>query len=160
KLDRPVLEKRIPKDGPLGDLQEWYRHKLRGLASESETETAAPTSSGPRRDILSLTGDIDPMDRKLGDLMLSLDLIDEGTLNSLLVEWRRQRRSLRQVLLASGAVTLFQMALIETGNLDALMLGPVRVIDRLRATPRETVYRVFDPRRGSDSVLRLVAEAE
>ena len=31
------------------------------------------------------------------------------------------------------------------GNLDALVLDRFRVIDRLRATPRETVYRVFDP---------------
>ena len=52
------------------------------------------------------------------------------------------------------------MALIEAGNLDGLMLGPVRVIDRIRVTPRETLYRVFDPRRGSEAVLRDLAEAE
>ena len=52
------------------------------------------------------------------------------------------------------------MALIEAGNLDALMLGPVRVVDRLRVTPHEAVYRVFDPRRGHEAVLRHLAEVE
>ena len=50
--------------------------------------------------------------------------------------------------------------LIEAGNLDGLVLGPVRVVDRLRTTPRETVYRVFDPRRGQETLLRHLAEAE
>jgi hypothetical protein len=52
------------------------------------------------------------------------------------------------------------MALIEAGNLDGLVLGPVRVVDRVRVSPHETVYRVFDPRRGSEAVLRHLAEAE
>ena len=72
----------------------------------------------------------------------------------------RDLRTLRQVLLASGAVTLYQMALIEAGNVDGLVLGPVRVVDRLRVSPHETVYRVFDPRRGAEAVLRHLAEAE
>src|SRR5262249_49916113 len=57
-------------------------------------------------------------------------------------------------------LTLYQLALIEAGNLDALVLGPTRVVDRLRATPRETVYRVFDPRAGREMVLRHLAEGE
>src|SRR5207248_7728538 len=48
--------------------------------------------------------------------------------------------------------------------LDALVLGPTRVVDRLQATPRETVYRVFDPRRAAEgqvaALLRHLAEAE
>src|SRR5581483_2047087 len=88
------------------------------------------------------------------------ELMDAETLTALLVEARRQRRSLRQVLLASGYLTLYQLALIEAGNLDALILGPTRVVDRLRVTPRETVYRVFDPRRGREALLRHLAEAE
>jgi hypothetical protein len=63
------------------------------------------------------------------------------------------------VLRASGVITLYQLALIEAGNVAGLMLGPVRVIDRLRATPLEAVYRVFDPRRGTEAVLRHLAEA-
>src|SRR5439155_14669964 len=97
-------------------------------------------------DILSLTEPVDAGDRKLGETLTQLQLIDEDALKALLVEARRQRRSLRQVLLASGVVTLYQLALIEAGNVAGLVLGPVRVVDRLRATPREAVYRVFDPR--------------
>jgi hypothetical protein len=52
------------------------------------------------------------------------------------------------------------MALIEAGNLDGLVLGPVRVIDRLQATPREAMYRVFDPRQGHELLLRHLAESE
>jgi hypothetical protein len=64
------------------------------------------------------------------------------------------------VLLASGHVTLYQLALIEAGNVDALVLGPVRLIDRLRVTPHEAVYRVFDPRppRTGYAVLRHLSE--
>ncbi len=145
-------------------MREWYRKKLRELAGIPEEArvseaTAAPAADG-NRDILSLTGDVEPADRQLGELLRSLGLVEADTLTALWVEARRQRRSLRQVLLASGAVTLYQLALIEAGNLDGLMLGPVRVVDRLRATPREQVYRVFDPRRGEDAVLRWLAEAE
>jgi hypothetical protein len=160
--ERQVAVKRSEMDRHLGDMREWYRRKLRELAGVDDAPPAdAPAAeSGSRRDILSLTGDVDPIDRKLGDLMRSLELIEADSLTALLVEARRQRRSLRQVLLASGAVTLYQMALIEAGNLDALMLGPVRVVDRLRVTPRETLYRVFDPRLGQEAVLRLLAEAD
>jgi hypothetical protein len=70
------------------------------------------------------------------------------------------------VLLASGQLTFYQLSLIEAGNLDALVLGPVRVVDRLpQVTPRETLYRVFDPRRASEAgggtlLLRHLAEDE
>jgi hypothetical protein len=117
---------------------------------------------------LSLTDELDPGDRQLGDLLRSLELVDADTLTTLLLECRRQRRSLRQVLLSARGgtplLTLYQLALIESGNLDALVLGPTRVIDRLQATPREAVYRVFDPRRAAEGqgtlLLRHLAEAE
>jgi serine/threonine protein kinase len=67
---------------------------------------------------------------------------------------------LRQLLLAGNYLTLYQMALIEAGNLDGLVLGSVRVIDRLQAGPREAVFRVFDPRRNGEALLRWLAEAE
>jgi serine/threonine protein kinase len=51
------------------------------------------------------------------------------------------------------------MALIEAGNLDGLALGPLRVIDRLRATAREVVYRVFDPRSNQEALLRHLSES-
>jgi hypothetical protein len=156
-------------------MREWYCRKLRELAGIGDGGRAPAPVAPPRgdatcaeprtpltgpRDIVALTGDVEPADRKLGELLRSLGLVEADTLAALLVEARRQRRSLRQVLLASGSVTLYQMALIEAGNLDALVLGPVRVVDRLRATPHETVYRVYDPRRGQEAVLRVLGEAE
>jgi hypothetical protein len=114
----------------------------------------------PAGSILALTEETAPGDQKLGDLLRSLGLVDADTLTALLVEARRQRRSLRQLLLAGGYLTLYQMALIEAGNLDGLVLGPFRLIDRLRATPREVVYRVFDPRSGQEAVLRHLGESE
>src|SRR5260370_24857098 len=95
--------------------------------------------------------EIDEGDQKLGELLQSYELVEGETLSQLLVEARKQCRSLRQMLLASGSVTLYQMAMIEAGNFDTLVLGPVRVLDRLRVTAQETVYRVFDPRRAGES---------
>lgn len=164
--EREVQEQRQEVAAHLNDMREWYRRKLRELAGvmpsaepdpEATTESSTPL---PGRDILSLTGPVDSGDRQLGELLRSLGLVEAETLTTLLAESRRQRRSLRQVLLASGVITLYQLALIETGNLDALMLGPVRVVDRLQVTPREVVYRVFDPRRGSEAILRHLTEAE
>src|SRR5438128_8604021 len=133
---------------------------IRDEAEEHAGHSDSANGQGPGRDILSLTGAVDPPDQKLGDLLQSLGLVDADTLTALLVEARRQRRSLRQLLLAGGYLTLYQMALIEAGNLDALVLGPLRVIDRLRATPTETVYRVFDPRRNQEALLRHLGEDE
>jgi chromosome segregation ATPase len=161
----------------LGDMREWYRKKMRELAGIDSAANDAddepdvvpmPVAAqsfplrgeGGERGILALTGDADPADRQLGGLLRSLELIDADTLAALLLEARRQRRSLRQLLLAGNYLTLYQMALIEAGNLDGLVLGPVRVIDRLKATPREAVYRVFDPRRNHEALLRHLSEAE
>ncbi len=107
-----------------------------------------------------MNGEAEPADRRLGDLLRSLELVDADTLTALLQEARRQRRSLRQLLLAGNYLTLYQMALIEAGNLDGLVLGPVRVIDRLQSGPREAVYRVFDPRGNGEALLRCLAESE
>src|SRR5205823_9297687 len=131
-----------------------------GLEDPRAGDEADPSTPHHSADILALTDELEPGDRKLGELMRSLDLVDADTLTALLVEARQQRRSLRQALLAGGYLTLYQMALIEAGNLDGLVLGPVRVIDRLRTTPREAIYRVFDPRRGQEAVLRHLAESE
>jgi hypothetical protein len=100
------------------------------------------------------------MDRQLGELLSTLGLVEADTLQALWAEARRQRRSLRQLLLAAGHLTLYQMALIEAGSLDALVLGPVSVIDRLPSTPREAAYRVYDPRRNCEALLRHLAESE
>jgi chromosome segregation ATPase len=170
--ERAVSERREEMDRHLADMQEWYRRKLRELTERYFADTAIDANEraygGASQNILALTSEVDPGDRHLGELLRSLNLVETETLTALLVEARKQRQSLRQVLLASGCVTLYQMALIEAGNLDGLMLGPVRVMDRLRVTARETVYRVLDPRRVSEqaggaegySVLRHLADSE
>ena len=181
--EREVTERRDEMSRHLAEMREWYRRKLRELTERfydaprppgQPAESRPENGATPEREtpapagILALTGDVDAGDRQLGELLRSLELVDADTLAALLVEARKQRQSLRQVLLASGYVTLYQMALIEAGNLDGLVLGPVRVMDRLRLGARETVYRVFDPRRGPEApgggegyaLLRHLAEAE
>jgi chromosome segregation ATPase len=181
---REVAERRHEIDVQLVDMRDWYRKKLRDLAgipltpaplaSASLTEDAPealPLEAGPAADdessliptarsILSITTPVDAGDRQLGEVLRAAQLIDADTLTALLAEARRQRRSLRQVLLSSGAITLYQLALIEAGNTQGLMLGHVRVIDRLRQSAHEIVYRVFDPRRGTEAVLRHLAEID
>jgi hypothetical protein len=125
-------------------------------ASAGEEPGIVPTA----RSILSFIGAVDQGDQQLGQVLRAAQLIDADTLSALLAEARRQRRSLRQVLLSSGVITLYQLALIEAGNVQGLMLGAVRVIDRLRVTAHETVYRVFDPPRGAEAVLRHLAESD
>jgi hypothetical protein len=125
-----------------------------GTSSEEEKDRDAG------RAVLTLTDEIDPADRQLGELLSTLGLVDGDTLQALWAEARRQRRSLRQLLLAAGHLTLYQMALIEAGSLGSLVLGPVIILDRLPSTPRETAYRVHDPRRKREALLRHLAESE
>jgi hypothetical protein len=156
RQERAAAERRTEVERHLSDMREWYRKKLRELSGVD-----APAEAGAEGgDVLTLAGEAGPGDRRLGDLLLSLGLVDADTLAALLLEARRRRRPLRQALLAGNYLTLYQMALIEAGNLDGLVLGPVRVVDRLQAGPRETVYRVFDPRADREALLRWLAEAE
>ncbi len=180
-----VAERREEMDRHLVDMRQWYRQKLRELAgiplvpdltkadveptilpvpistaSEASTDDGEPGIVPTGRSILSISGALDQGDQKLGQVLRSSQLVDNDTLTALLAEARRQRRSLRQVLLASGVITLYQLALIEAGNVDGLMLGQLRIIDRLRSSAHETVYRVFDPRRGVEAVLRHLAESD
>ena len=160
KQERSHVEaRRSEVEHHLGDMREWYRRKLRELAA-AKADLAAEPENPAFADARP-----EPHDQQLGDLLKSLDLVDADTLQMLWAEARRQRRTLRQVLLASGTITLYQLALIEAGNLDGLALGRFRTIDRLRATPRETAYRVFDPERAAEPsrglvVLRLLSDAE
>jgi chromosome segregation ATPase len=188
---REVAEKRTEMERHLNDMRDWYRKKLRELvASRGQGSNVRGQGSGVRgqedepaiiklpdtehssadgqrttddgqRTILSIRDDLEPADRKLGDLLRSLELVDAETISALWIEARRQRRPLRQVLLAGGYLTLYQLALIETGNLSGLVLGRFRVIDKLPSTPREAIYRVFDPQgeRGN-CVLRHLGEME
>src|SRR5262249_48231048 len=160
--ERLVAERRDTVERHLNDMREWYRRKLRELAGVAPVHPGVDTPGSPgavpARAILPLNEEGEPGDEQLGGLLRSLELVDAETLTALLGAARRRRRSLRQLLLAGGYLTLYQMALIEAGDLDALVLGPVRVIDRLRATAHETVYRVFDPRRGQEALLRHLGE--
>ena len=182
--ERAVADRRLEIDQHLVDMRDWYRRKLRELAgiplmpdTVGETPTILPlpahaearevtTEDGEaaiiptERRILPLGAGADQGDHKLGQVLSDLQLIDGDALTVLLTEARQQRRPLRQSLLASGVVTLYQLALIEAGNVDGLMLGPVRVIDRLRHNAHETVYRIFDPRRGTEAILRHLSEAD
>ena len=161
-----VVERRTEMERHLADMREWYRKKLKELTRTSGDAARSRSEDQPILKLHDTTAEeLDPGDRQLGELMRSLELVDAETLASLWSEASRQRRSLRQVLLSSGAITLYQLALIEAGNVDGLMLGHYRVIDRLRATPRETLYRVLDPARidarsNGIFLLRHLAETE
>ena len=144
-----VAEQRGEVERHLADLRAWYRRKLRELATE---RIAHAHDSTDNPDVLPLhprptAEELDPGDKQLGELLESLELVDPDTLNTLWAEARRQHRSLRQTLLSSGTVTVYQLALIEADNLDGLILDRLRVIDRLRVTAHETMYRVSDPAR-------------
>jgi hypothetical protein len=153
-----VSERRAEVERQLSEMREWYRRKLRDLA---KSRTAVePVSSLPFR-----AEELDPGDRQLGELLLRLELVDSESLATLWQQAQNQRRTLRHVLLVSGVVTLYQLALIESGNLDGLMLGRFRVIDRVSHSPAENIYRVYDPTRSTEPnrgiyLLRWLAEAE
>src|SRR5262249_49733952 len=140
--ERLVAERRQEIERHLEEMRQWYRRKLRDLslvrcppaAVDGNSEAAASEDHSASRDILALTQEVEPADRKLGELLLSLHLVDAETLDALFIEAERQHRSLRQALLAGGYLTLYQMALIETGNVAGLVLGPLRIIDRVRVT--------------------------
>jgi len=176
---RPNL---APTPRASSDVRDWYRKKMReasGIDHANPVRPRTPTTSAKsaktsnvedsegdapiipiRRDILSLTDPADPSDRQLAELLRKLDLVEADVLQELLAESRRQRRPLRQVLLSGGTFTAYQLALIEAGNIDSLLLGPLRIIDRLRVSAQESVYHVFDPRRNQEAILRHLAEEQ
>ncbi|HEY2910383.1 MAG TPA: hypothetical protein VGI99_09055, partial [Gemmataceae bacterium] len=156
-----VVQKRTEMERHLADMREWYRKKLKELTvTRSADPITQPRLVAFEENTLPIAEELDPGDRQLGELLRSLELVDAETLAGLWAEAARQRRSLRQVLLSSGAITLYQLALIEAGNVDGLMLGRFRIIDRLRASPRESLYRVLDPRSNGVFLLRHLADAE
>jgi hypothetical protein len=86
-----------------------------------------------------------------------MELVDPETLSALLDEARRRKCSLREALVEGEYLTLYQMDLIETEKLEALVLGPLRIIDRVRVGTWETIYRVYDPRRSAEALLRQLS---
>ena len=160
-----VAERRTEVERHLSDMREWYRRKLKELAYNRTAANDDGVTVLPIATKFASIDEVDPGDKQLGEMLQSLELIDAESLNTLWSEARRQRRTLRNVLLSSGTITIYQLALMEAGKLDALVLGRLRVIDRLRVTPREVVYRVLDPNLAGTptkgvAILRHLAEAE
>lgn len=164
-----VAEQRNELDRHVGDLRDWYRRKMRELAGgAAEAEVVEATAAlvegeetplvPTERDILSITGPIDPTDQSLATALVEQQLVDPEGMHALLVESRRQRRPLKQVLLASGAATAYQIAVVEAGQYGALALGPFRVVDRVKQSPLESIYRVFDFRRGREALVRVLGD--
>jgi len=135
----------------LQDLQAWYRRKIKELADKQLLKADAMPSEDEPSANLSVT------DETLADLLLDLHLIDKGTLAALTQQAQQRHQSLRQLLLEGDYLTAYQLELIEAGRLEALALGSLRIIDRLRLTPFETSYRVFDPERGEEALLRQLS---
>lgn len=175
KERQAVAWKRSSVERHLSDMREWYRVKLRDLAhsdfgsrgpsAEDDPPSRPRLADLPQEEAQVDFEELDPGDLQLGELLLSAELVEAASLTELWAEAKRQRRTLRQVLLASGVITLYQLALIEAGNLDGLVLGRFRVIDRIRTSPQEQVYRVFDPTHvdgptGGIFLLRHLTEAE
>lgn len=157
--ERDVDYRRSEVNKHLSDMQGWYRGKLKDMAEKKLPGRAAETDvelyDPPH--ILKLQSARAGNDQHLADLLSGMGLIDAVTLTSLLDESRKQRTSLRECLLQNEFLTSFQMELIEAGRLEALVLGPLRVIDRLRIGAMETIYRVFDPRIGDEALLRQLS---
>jgi chromosome segregation ATPase len=178
--EQVVAEKRGEMDRHLTDMRDWYKKKIRELVEQSASERSqaaggdsadedmpilpmtvplaspvTPDGGAPSDStILGLADDLDPADRKLGELLRSLELVDQDTLIALWNESRRQHRPLRQVLLNGTYLSLYQLALIESDNLKGLVLDRFHIIDRLQSTSREAIYRVFDPRLSSSESRR------
>lgn len=143
----------------LADMQGWYREKMKDLADKklpgSATVDDLQLYDPPH--ILPLKSTRKGSDQQLADLLSSMGLIDARTLQSLMQEAQKQRISLRECLLRNEFLSSFQMELIEAGQLEALVLGSLRIIDRLRQSAMETIYRVFDPRIGDEALLRQLS---
>jgi hypothetical protein len=139
----------VPKcDESFGPMLAWYRQKLGGLCASAPAGAALDLAK------------VDPRDVQLAAALQELGLVDGDSLATLHAEARRQRRSLRQMLIASSLLTTYQLTRLEARDLASLQAGPVWLVDRIRATPFEIVYRVFDPRLGCDALLRHLAAAE
>jgi hypothetical protein len=170
-LAKAELARELPENSARGvedpachddDPKDWYRARFRDLIERLHDDTAPAANSLPAA-VSSLSTDFYPADRALGEMLRANGMLTADMLTTLLAEAKKQRRPLRQLLLASGALTLYQLALLEAGNLEGLLLGPLRVLDRIHANTYETCYRVFDARRAHSApgpaMLRHLAEA-
>ena len=149
-------------------MRAWYRNKIKDLSGTlSSSLTSGYFDNAINREEInqvhrpsSIIETIEPPDKKLGDQLISLRLVESDTLLALMTEAKKSRKSLRQALLNGGYLTFYQMALIEAGNINGLMIDRFRVIDKLPSTSKEYVFHVFDPIKKSECILRHLSESE
>jgi hypothetical protein len=157
---KSVAYRRSEVNRHLGEMQTWYQHKLRDLAEKKlPQQMAGDFEAEDSPNILPLQTTRGNTDAHLADLLSGMGLVDAVTLQALLEEARQQRVSLRDCLLQNEFLTPYQMELIEAGRLESLVLNSLRVIDRIRIGPLETIYRVFDPRLGEEAILRHLSSS-
>ncbi len=152
----------------LDDMRAWYRNKIKDLSGTISNSLAsgyfdnALSSLGLSQDNRpqSVPEPIEPSDNKLGNQLISLGLVESDTLITLMAEAQKTRKSLRQALLNGGYLTFYQLALIEAGNINGLMIDRFRVIDKLPSTSKEYIFQVFDPIRKTECLLRHLSESE
>ncbi|MCY2942725.1 MAG: hypothetical protein NTV50_13795 [Planctomycetota bacterium] len=152
----------------LDDMRAWYRNKIKDLSGTISNSLASgyfdnalgrPDLNQDNRS--QPTPDpIEPSDNKLGNQLISLGLVESDTLIALMSEAKQTRKSLRQALLNGGYLTFYQLALIEAGNINGLMIDRFRVIDKLPSTSKEYIFRVFDPIKKTECLLRHLSESE
>lgn len=165
--ERDVAQRREELNNQLADMQHWYRHKLRELAERRLLKPPVTLEGGEGSLVVHQAAagvvavqaaESGADDRQLAELLTGMALIDQGTLAALMQEAKQRGSTLRDALLDGEYLTAYQMELIEAGKLEALVLGPLRVVDRIRLTTLETVYRVYDPRRGTEALLRCLSQ--
>jgi hypothetical protein len=152
----------------LDDMRAWYRSKIKDLSGTLTTSIA----NGYLDDAIAFPGvndnlqtqstpsAIEPSDKKLGNQLVSLGLVESDTLQTLMADAKKSKKSLRQALLNGGYLTFYQMALIEAGNINGLMIDRFRVIDKLPSTSKEYIFQVFDPSKKIECLLRHLSESE
>ncbi len=149
-------------------MRAWYRNKIKDLSGTISNSLAsgyfdnAISSPDLNQDHRShsVPEPIEPLDNKLGNQLISLGLVESDTLIALMADAKKTRKSLRQALLNGGYLTFYQLALIEAGNINGLMIDRFRVIDKLPSTSKEYIFQVFDPIRKTECLLRHLSESE
>ena len=152
----------------LDDMRAWYRNKIKDLSGTISNSLASGYFDNAigRPDLNQynrsqpLLDPVEPSDNKLGNQLISLGLVESDTLLALMAEAQKTRKSLRQALLNGGYLTFYQLALIEAGNINGLMIDRFRVIDKLPSTSKEYIFQVFDPIRKTECLLRHLSETE
>lgn len=152
----------------LDEMRAWYRNKIKDLTGtiamtlkSGYFDKSTETNEGVQNKNPAYINEIaDASDRKLGDQLTFLRLVEPDNLHSLMLEAKNSKKSLRQALLNGGYLTFYQLAIIEAGNINGLMIDRFRVIDKLPSTSKEYVFQVYDPVRKSECLLRHLSESE